>query len=304
MFFWFVLLLFLVPCLRAGKQKFISLQRMDAIADLAALALKYFSEDQYLEEASRLKSVFATSEAVTAVAMELSGIWDETGSAAYALTRMAKLIDDREAESGQFTSLARIVRAMAASSLQRNVHMSVAGSEDFDYESYDSASFEESNSGLYKSASPFDQQLWRIEELYRSGELEAADELVQHWITGRWSCALKRVVFADINGAAARGHYSTLSAFVLLGKGLPVLNSFTPQEKAEIAQNLMQATDAQLAPAVMKWLLTMDTFREDQLKLLKLIEDAAHDTLKSGRRNSIIDLFAEIGQIPLENNVK
>ena len=313
MLFWLLWLLAVPFALGKQKSTFISLQRMDAIADLAALALKYFSEDQYLEQATRLKSVFVTSEAVTAVAMELSSIWDETGSAAYALTRMAKLIDEREeGEDGQFSPLARIVRAMAASSLQRNVHMSVAGSEDFEYESYDSEdsrsySYEgfESNDNLYKSSSSiFDKELWRIEELYRSGDLDAADELVQKWISSRWLGADGNLVFFDINGAAARGHYATLSAFILLGRELPALAAFTPQQKAEIAQNLMNATDAQLAPAVMKWLLTMDTFREDQLTLLKMIEEAAKVTLKSGRRNSITELFAEIEQIPQENNVK
>jgi hypothetical protein len=292
------------------KAKFISLQRMDAIADLAALALKYFSEDQqYLEQASNLKSVFATSEAVTAVAMELSTIWDETESPAYALTRMTKLIDERDGEGGQFSTLARIIRAMAASSLQRNVHMSIAGgSEDFEYESFDeSENFEgsESYEKLYKSStSTFDKELWRIEELYRSGELETADELVQKWISARWQGVGKNSIYFDILGAAARGHYATLTAFILAGRSVPALASFTPQQKAEIAQNLMNATDAQLAPAVMKWLLTMDTFREDQLTLLKMIQEAAAVALKSGRRNSVTELFVEIEQIPQENNVK
>lgn len=315
-FSWWLLLFFGASFSNAQQVKkpaFVSLQRMDAIADLAALALKYFSEDKYLEQANYVKTVFATSEAVTAVAMELSSIWDESGSAAYTLTRMAKLIDERGDAGAQFSTVARIIRAMASSSLERNVHMSVAGSED-DFE-YDFSSGSEDgyflSNDLYKSGQgAFDKNLWRIEQLYRSGELEAADELVEQWISERWSPPGKAwlvepsVAFNDINEAAVCGHYATLSAFSLLGRQSGALENVSSQQKASIAKNLMNATDAQLAPAVMKWLLTVETFREDQLTLLQAIEEAAKVSLKNGRRNSITELFAELEQIPQENDVK
>lgn len=330
-------LFFYLQALRAktsASGKNLSLQRMDAISDLSALALKYFSEDRQVESFDRLKAITATSEAVTALASELSGIWDETGSAAYTLTRLAKLIDERDPQTGEYTPLARILRAMASNSQQRNVHMSMAdeNQEGWSDEGDEFADFEEDETDeegsnevshndvvndvseeldqdlkeMYKTSpqDSLDREALEIEQLYRIGEFSVADERVAQWIEARWldegldNSERLLIAFTDINEAGARGHHSLFSAFIRLGRKNSEILAFSPEEKAEIAENFMNASDAQLTPNVMKWLLTVDTFREDQIKLLKMVEGAAEQSLKDGRRNSITEMFAELQQIP------
>lgn len=285
----------------------LGLERMDAIVDLSFLAHKYFAES-YVDEIDEDESSVSGA-AITAFVLKLSQLWDETGSRAYALLRLAQLIDDQDAD-GQLSMMAQIIRVLAQRGYQRRETSDdmeegrVVGTSSDDElgltASLQHAYYKRSDAAMGNELS-LEAQM--IEQKYRDGHMQAADELVQAWIQRRWvneeAAEETRLVtsYTDISEAGVRGHHALLSAFIRLGRTHTRLLDFSPEAKAAIVANLIDLPDFRLTPVVMKWLLTVETYREDQLKLLELVEQALEKTGGDRKRNSITDLFMELGRI-------
>lgn len=276
----FTLLLFLLAIVVVRTE--LTLERIDAIADLSALAKKYFSEEpnlRYGEPEAKMMNAFAWS---------VSDMWDENESALYVLTRLAKLIDERDA-NGELTVPARVIRSFAEKSEARKVYFTT-------FESSNAAFLMDSTESTEENA---------IEKLYLNGREAEADAKVVKMIQERWNDAEK--AFWDIETAAKEGNFNLMSALIKIGSNHRALKFMAPEWKAGLIIKLLSLPRAEIQASTAKWLVTMETYREDQLKLVKTIEKALKkrsemgqekmSTLQQGSKNNLVQVFGEVETI-------
>lgn len=322
----------------------LTLERIDAISDLSAIAEKYFAEEFEWERGADLSSQITTS-----MIFSLSELWKESGSTAYTLTRLAQLIDEKD-EEGKLSLKARVIRVLAERSNDRKVYMTTTMEEEerdsgsgsggvgeVDDESEELGRYRNDvkrETAKYKSSQIPSTELAReaylIEIMYRRGSVKEADEKVKRWIRSRWIYREEEkeqgkgliTAFTDINESGTRGHYLLLSAFIRLGRDESKLLDFTPEAKAAIVVNLLKLPNFKIAPSTLKWLITVDTYKEDQIKLLRLIEHgldkgqfmknnydslpghgAGADNRNLNNNNNILEMFEELWRID-EMNVE
>jgi hypothetical protein len=145
----------------------LTLERIDAIADLSDIAKKFFSEEpnlKYEEPDAKMMNAFAWS---------ISEMWDDKESALYVLTRLAKLVDEKDA-NGELTVPARVIRSFAENSEARKVYITTAessGAAMIMSSSYDTETKEEEE----------------IERLYMTGNEDEANIKVSKLIEKRWN---------------------------------------------------------------------------------------------------------------------
>lgn len=263
----------------------LSLERIDAIADLSALATKYFSEDPnafYSEPDAKMVNAFAWS---------VSEMWDEYESALYVLTRLAKLVDDRGSD-GELSIPARAIRSFAEKSEARRVYMTTVESSTSQFVM--GSSEPDANDRLESV----------IENLYICGSEAEADAKVVEMIQERWingEGALK-----SIEKVANEGKFYLMNALIKIGSNHPSLKLMAPEWKASLCLKILSLPNAQIHPSTAKWLLTMETYREDQLKLVKTIEKALKKRADMGEekmmkslreKNNLKQIFGEIETI-------
>jgi hypothetical protein len=260
----------------------LTLERIDAIADLSDIAKKFFSEEpnlKYEEPDAKMMNAFAWS---------ISEMWDDKESALYVLTRLAKLVDEKDA-NGELTVPARVIRSFAENSEARKVYITTAessGAAMITSSSYDTETKEEEE----------------IERLYMTGNEDEANIKVSKLIEKRWNSVENTL--EDIEMAAKNGQFNLMSALIKQGANRDTLKFMAPELKASLIIKLLSLPSAQIQPSTAKWLLTMDTYREDQLKLVKTIEKALKKRSGTGKekamqtiKNNLLEVFGEVESI-------
>ena len=250
----------------------LTLERLDAIADLSALALKYFSQfptdTRHDDPEDTEMSSFAWS---------VSDMWDEYESGLYVLSRFSNFVDERDESTGQFSLAARVIRTFADQSEARR------SKSNLEFIKRDSSSGNQQKDN--------DEQMYLRERKEEADEKEKVTRLIQN----RWTDMEKAI--ADIEAAGRNGHMSILKAMIRLGSNHDSLKFITPELKADLAIKFMSLPEMKLDPILAKWLLTMNTYREDQLKLVKCIESSLQlekRRIGGGTKNGLIQMFTEL----------
>lgn len=267
----------------------LTLERIDAITDLSAIAKKFFSEE------SNLKYEEPNAKMINAFAWSVSEMWDENESALYVLTRLAKLVDEKNS-NGELTVPARVIRNFAEKSEARKVYMTTAESS--------------SAALIMSSSSSSDAEIIEeedIERLYMARNEAEADFRVVKMIEKRWNNV--DMAIDDIKTAAINGHFNLMTALIKLGSNHETLKFIAPELKAGLIINLLSLPIAQIRPTTAKWLFTMDTYREDQSKLVKTIEKALKKRTEIGQektiqryKNNLMELFGDVQTIESRKN--
>jgi hypothetical protein len=259
----------------------LTLERIDAIADLSSLAEKFFSDHP--------NAAFAEPDAntVNAFAWAISNMWDETDSALYVLTRLAHLVDERD-EAGNFSIPSRVIRSFSIQSEARRVYFTTTESS-------------EASEGEAK-AEQATGELGKIEGLYRNGdEQEKGDLRVKRWIETKWD-SIERAV-SDIETCGVKGHFKVLGAFIRFGSQSKTLKYIAPELKASLCLKFLSVPEFEVDPVTARWLLTMDTYREDQIRLVHLIETGIQKgstmmgLASPSSSNSLLEIMEELKEI-------
>lgn len=265
----------------------LTLERIDSIADLCGIAVKHLSDSPY--EAFDSTDVNIMNE----FAWSVSEMWNENESALYVLTRLAKLADERD-EEGNFTPPARVIRSFSQQSDARKIYMTTMAGSDEPNSFGDGASLYESR----KKNSVDDE----IEKMYLKGMTVEADARLSKLIQKRWDTMQEAI--KDIESSAKKGNFNVLSGFIRIGSKHRALKFIAPELKAGLGAKLLSLKRVQLDPTSSKWLLSIDTYREDQLKLVKLLEKyvkrhgiMTQNYLRLHQKNSLVQLFNEIADV-------
>lgn len=263
----------------------LTLERIDAITDLSAIAKNFFSEEP------NLKYEEPNANTMNAFTWSISEMWDEKESALYVLTRLAKLVDEKDS-NGELTAPARVIRSFAEKSEARKVYFTTAESS--------SAAMVMSSSSSYDAEIKEDEE---IEKLFMTGNDEEAVIKVDQMIGKRWINTDKAI--EDIETAAKDGSFNLMAALIKQGSNHKTLKFMAPELKAGLIIKLLSLPNAQIQPTTAKWLFTMDTYREEQLKLVKTIEKALkkraamgqEKTMMQRTRNNLLEVFGEVETI-------
>ena len=264
----------------------LSLERVDAIADLCGIATKYFADSPY--------ETFESPEVImmNSFAWEISEMWDKNESSLYVLTRLATLVEERD-ENGKLSSTARIIRTYAQQSDARTVFTTTI-EEDYDDNEDDSTS------GLFFGQRGVKQGADdEIEKLYQRGRKNEADAKLAKMIQTRWTKMQQAIKDIEISGK--KGNFNVLSGLIKIGSSHRTLKYIAPELKAGIGAKFLALDKLELDQISSKWLLTMDTYREDQLKLVKLIEkhmkingQFSTNFLQTRKNNDLVQLIGEV----------
>lgn len=275
----------------------LSLQRIDAIADLCGITTGYFADSPY----APFKS--PTVSELESFAWSLSEMWDENESALYVLTRLAKLVDEKD-ENGDLSVAARIIRTYSQQSDARKVYISaveVEGSDDQDDGQSDGLVYDQRRAKKGPAAANISMDD-ELEKLYLKGNTVAADSRVSKMIQTRWT-NMKQAI-NDLEISAMKGNFKLLSGLIKVGSSHRTLKFIAPELKAGIAAKFLSLNKLNLDPISTKWLLTMDTYREDQLKLVKTIEklmtkrgQMSLNFIQSNPKNNLIQLVGKVVDI-------
>lgn len=256
----------------------LTLERINAISDLSAIALKYFSLQPRMEFSS------PDAKVMNAFAWSVSDMWDENESALYVLTRLANLVDERDESSGQLSMTARVIRSFAEQA-------GVYGSEE--------GRVKEEEEVKRESRTQVGSGDEELEQMYLRGEDKAADLRVTRLINIRWT-SLEQAI-NDIETAAKQDHPNLMSAMIRLGSEHPTLKFIAPELKAGLSLRLLSLPKMKLKPETARWLLTMETYREDQQKLVRTLEKSLKNRQveKSMRTtsNDLLQLFSDVEEI-------
>ena len=264
----------------------LSLERVDAIADLCGIVTKYFADSPY--------ETFESPEVIlmNSFAWEISEMWDKNESSLYVLTRLATLVEERD-ENGKLSSTARIIRTYAQQSDARTVFTTTIEEDSDDNQ-------DESTSGLFFGQRGAKQGADdEIEKLYQRGRKNEADAKLAKMIQTRWTNMQQAIKDIEISGK--KGNFNVLSGLIKIGSNHRTLKYIAPELKAGIGAKFLALDKLELDQISTKWLLTMDTYREDQLKLVKLIEkhmkingQFSTNFLQSRKYNDFVQLIGEV----------
>ena len=274
----------------------LTIERVDAIADLCSIATRYFADSpQDLFDAPGVA-------AMNAFARTISEMWDENESSLYVLTRLAKLVDERD-ENGDLSVAARVIRAYEQQSNARQIYETIFASSDNKEEGLEGLNFGLGNSNRRNDTEIDDE----LEKMYTEGNSVEADYKLSKLIQSRWT-SIQRAI-NDIEISARKGNFHVLSGLIKVGSDHPSLKSIAPEIKAGIATKFLSLKRLQLDQISAKWLLTMDTFREDQLKLVKIIEKAMKrrgqmslNFIGNNLQNNLLQLIGEVINVSRENS--
>lgn len=144
-----------------------------------------------------------------------------------------------------------------------------------------------------------------IEALYKRGKEEKADSKIKNWIDSNWT-GIDRAL-EDIEASGMAGRFKVMGALIRFGSAHRSLKYIAPELKASLCLKFLTMSNFEVDPFSARWLLTMDTYREDQIRLVHLIETNVQGrTFHKMTRgsNTLMEVMEELESILFAGNAR